>query len=59
MIEVAAGTCAFGRSVAPHVSKVTELDATKAMLEVGKKEAQKQNIENQVFVEGVAENLPF
>lgn len=59
VLEVASGTCAFGRSVAPFVSKVTELDATKAMLEVGKKEAQKLSIKNQMFIEGVAENLPF
>ena len=59
VLEVAAGTCAFGRSVALCVSKVTELDATKAMLEVGKKKAQELSIKNQVFVEGVAENLPF
>lgn len=59
VLEVAAGTCGFGRSIAPYVSKLTELDATKAMLEVGKKEAQNQNITNQEFIEGVAENLPF
>lgn len=31
-LEVAAGTCAFGRAIAPHVARITESDATKAIL---------------------------
>lgn len=59
VLEVAAGTCAFGRSVAPYVSSVMELDATKAMLEIGMKEAGREKIPNQEFIEGLAENVPF
>lgn len=59
VLEVAAGTCAFGRLVAPHVRHVTEFDVTEAMLDVGKKEADKVGIENVSFVLGEAENMPF
>ncbi len=59
VLEVAAGTCIFGRSVAEFVRHITEFDITKAMLEVGKIEAEKQNIHNVSFVTGMAEELPF
>lgn len=59
MLEVAAGTCALGRMVSPYVKSVTELDVTSAMLEVGKKEAQKENIKNLSFLVGEAKALPF
>ncbi len=59
VLEVACGTCGFGRSVAQHVKLINELDITTAMLEVGYKEAIKQNITNQIFTIGEAENLPF
>lgn len=36
VLEVAAGTCGFGRKVAPFVSSVIELDATEAMLQMKK-----------------------
>ena len=36
VLEIAAGTCALGRIIAPHVSSVTELDITPAMLEAGR-----------------------
>ena len=39
VLEVASGTCACGRSIAPHVQSVTCVDTTPAMLEVGKKAA--------------------
>lgn len=28
VLEIAAGTCAFGRMIAPHVTHITEFDAT-------------------------------
>lgn len=59
VLEVAAGTCAFGRSVAPFVDNVEELDITDAMLEVGKAEAIKAKIDNITFTVGEAENLPY
>lgn len=59
VLEVAAGTCAFGRLIAPYVKRIVELDATDAMLEVGKKEAEKAGISNAVYINGLAEELPF
>lgn len=40
VLEVAAGTCACGRSIAGEVASVICLDATPAMLEIGKKAAE-------------------
>ena len=57
VLEVAAGTCACGRALAPSVRVVTCLDATPAMLEVGKREARSLN--NMIFIKGCAEELPF
>lgn len=59
VLEVAAGTCALGRMVSPFVKTITELDATKAMLDVGRNEAEKEGIFNLSFKEGIAEKLPF
>lgn len=59
VLEVAAGTCICGRAFAPYVAKVTCLDATPAMLQVGREEAEKAGLVNMEFVEGMAENLPF
>lgn len=59
VLEVAAGTCICGRSLAPFVKNVTCLDMTTAMLDVGKDEAGKQELLNMDFVQGDAENLPF
>ncbi|MGI5898950.1 MAG: methyltransferase domain-containing protein [Christensenellales bacterium] len=59
VLEVAAGTCAFGREIAPHVKEIVELDSTEAMLEVGRREGEKAGISNAVYVNGLAEELPF
>ena len=59
MLEVAAGTCAVGRSFSPYLKNVVCLDATTAMLETGKREADKKHIDNIMFVKGFAEELPF
>lgn len=59
VLEVAAGTCICGRSLAPFVKNVTCLDMTAAMLAVGKDEAEKQGFCNIDFVQGDAEKLPF
>lgn len=59
ILEVAAGTCACGRAFAPNVGAVVCLDATPAMLEVGKQEAVNNNLSNMVFMQGTAEQLPF
>ena len=59
LLEVAAGTCILGRAFSKYVSQVTCLDATPSMLEIGKSESEKENINNIIFVKGFAENLPF
>ena len=59
VLETAAGTCGFGRSVAPFVKSVICLDATTAMLDVGKKEAVKNGIRNMKFINGYIEEIPF
>lgn len=59
VLEVAAGTCVCGCSLAPLVQNVTCLDMTSAMLMAGKETAGKQALENMAFVIGDAEELPF
>lgn len=59
LLEVAAGTCACGRYFAPLVQRVVCLDATDAMLRIGKQEADNEQLTNMVFVKGYAEELPF
>ena len=59
VLEVAAGTCACGRTLAPFVQNVTCLDMTPAMLTVGRKEAEKQGVSNMTYVIGDAQELPF
>ena len=59
VLEAAAGTCVCGRSIAPYAAHVTCLDATPAMLEVGKAECEKADINNISFIKGYAEELPF
>lgn len=59
VLEVAAGTCACGRSIAPLVKEVICLDATDAMLNVGREEAAKSGIGNMQFVNGLAEQIPY
>ena len=59
MLEAAAGTCICGRAFAPYVRTVVCLDATDAMPEVGRREAENSGLKNMVFVRGYAEELPF
>jgi len=59
VLEVAAGTCACGRAIAPFARTVTCLDITPAMLEVGRREAQARRLNNMIFVVGNAGALPF
>ena len=59
VLEVAAGTCICGRSLAAFIKNVTCLDMTTGMLDVGKDKAVKQRILNMDFVQGDAEKLPF
>ena len=59
ILEVASGTCLCGRAFAPCVRTVVCVDATVSMLEEGKREAEKVQLENLCFVKGYAEELPF
>lgn len=59
VLEAAAGTCVCGRAVAPFVKSVTCLDATPAMLAVGRDAATQNNLHNMRFLEGFVEEIPF
>ena len=59
VLEVAAGTCINGRAFAPFAKNVVCLDATPAMLAIGKEEAAKSGITNMQFINGYAEDIPF
>lgn len=59
ILEVAAGTCACGRSFAPSAHTVVCLDATLPMLTVGKEKADSSRMNNMIFIKGYAEELPF
>lgn len=59
VLEVAAGTCACGRAIAPYAGNVVCLDMTPAMLSIGKSEAGKNHLDNMTFVLGDAVELPF
>ena len=59
VLEVAAGTCACGRSFAPLVQTVVCLDATLPMLQIGKQKADNDQLSNMIFVKGYGEELPF
>lgn len=58
-LEVAAGTCAFGRAIAPHVAHITESDTTEAMLKIGREVGEKAGVANAEYVLAEAEHLPF
>lgn len=59
VLETASGTSACGRAIAPFVYSVNCLDATREMLNIGKIEAEKSNLFNMTFLEGLVENIPF
>lgn len=59
ILEVASGTCICGRFFSPFVRAVVCLDATRSMLQAGKKEADKNHLDNMFFMKGCAEELPF
>lgn len=59
LLEAAAGTAACARSIAPFVHSIVCLDATKSMLDIGKKKAEESNLLNIRFLEGLVEDIPF
>lgn len=59
VLDVAAGTGHAARTLAPDVRAVLALDATSAMLEVGREQARRAGLMNIVFQQGDAASLPF
>jgi ubiquinone/menaquinone biosynthesis C-methylase UbiE len=59
VLDVAAGTGIAARGLAPAVRAVIALDATVAMLEVGRGQAAQDGLTNVVFLRGEATSLPF
>jgi len=59
VLDVATGTGAMSRLIAPHVKTVKGLDLTSEMLRQAKKAAETENIKNLELVVGNAEQLPF
>ena len=59
VLDVGAGTGLFSRALAPHVQTVVALDLTLAMLEQGRRDANRYGISNIQFELGSAEQLPF
>lgn len=59
VLDLAAGTGLGSRALAPEVGAVVAVDVTEAMLEVGRREAQRLAIGNIVFMRAAAEALPF
>jgi SAM-dependent methyltransferase len=57
-LEVAAGTGLVGRAIARRVRHVTALDLTPAMLQEGKREADRDGVTNVTFTHGNAADLP-
>lgn len=59
VLEAACGTCVCGRSMIELVDSVTCLDATRAMLDVGEREAKKRKLTKMTFIQGMVEDMPF
>jgi len=59
VLEVAAGTGLVARALARRVRHITALDLTPAMLEQGKREADRDAITNVTFTRGDATDLPY
>ncbi|MBI3989821.1 MAG: methyltransferase domain-containing protein [candidate division NC10 bacterium] len=59
VLDVAAGTGLLSRAMAPHVARVVALDLTPEMLLQGRSQAKHDGLTNIVFVQGLAEDLPY
>lgn len=59
VIDVAAGSGLFGRTVAPSVARVTAVDLTPEMIEQGRLRAEQDGIPNIEWHQGAGEALPF
>ena len=59
VLDVATGTGSLARALSPHVQRVVGLDATPEMLQAGEKQAQAEGLQNVVFEEGDAGEMPY
>src|SRR4051812_46954748 len=59
VLDVAAGTVVLGCALAKHAKKVTAIDASQALLEVGCRAATEAQLTNIEFLIGDVEKLPF
>jgi SAM-dependent methyltransferase len=59
VLDLAAGTGIFARTVAKQVRSVVALDLTEEMLARGRERASEEGLTNVTFVQGPAETLPF
>lgn len=59
VLDVAAGTGHLSRAIAPHVRDVIAVDITPEMLDQARKETAKRNMNNIIFEEGNAAQLPY
>ena len=59
VLEAASGTCICGRNITPYVKKVVCLDATPAMLQIGKEAAETEGIKGISFEVGLVEDIPY
>jgi ubiquinone/menaquinone biosynthesis C-methylase UbiE len=58
-LDIATGTAHLARALAPHVGRITGIDATPEMLVQGIDAAKDTGLTNLNFVRGLAEHLPF
>lgn len=59
VLDVAGGTGHVARALAPHVRSVTVLDATLAMVDIGRAVADAEGLRTVTFLDGDATELPF
>src|SRR5581483_1295311 len=59
VLDVAAGSVLLGRTLARRAKEIVAVDLTRAMLEEGRRAAEREGITNIRFIESPAESLPF
>jgi ubiquinone/menaquinone biosynthesis C-methylase UbiE len=59
LLDVATGTGLIGRNAAPHVKRVMAIDMTPKMLRQGCAESARAGLSNILFLQGLAEALPY
>src|SRR4051794_26901744 len=59
VLDIATGTGHLARAIAPHVQRIIGLDLTLEMLHEGRRAAEREELTNVTFVQGLAEHLPY